>query len=220
MAQTAEKTFQTCRRLEIDVLRMHRIEIGPGDLLAPALLINGQGKHDWHACQAGGALHRPRPRKKGGYTPGKVEGCWFPGQYTRRSGTVAVVCGPFNPLQHGVGGAEWGGDAVRLERLSPPAKQKETVENGLGPGHPPPPGGGSGGVLPCCTRHTPSTATKARGAIWAVMWRADPCERGQRKEVLGINGSPGRGRGTSAIASTSHGLTPDKNSKSQNHASY
>ena len=106
--------------------------------MALALLINGQGKHDWHACQAGGALHRPRPRKKGGYTPRKVEGCWFLGQYTRRSGTVAVVCGPFNPLQHGVGGVEWGGDAVRSAPPPPPAKQKETVENGHGPGTPPP----------------------------------------------------------------------------------
>ena len=49
---------------------------------------------------------------------------------------------------------------------------------------PPPLGGGSGGVLPCCTRHAPSTATKARGAIRAVMWRTDPRERGQCKEVL------------------------------------
>ena len=124
------------------------------------------------------------PERKGGYTKGKAEGCGVPGRYTRRSGTVAVVCRPFNPLQHGVWGVEWGGDAVYSEcPPPPPAKQKETIQNGHGPDTPPP-GGGSGGVLPCCTRHAPSTATKARGAIWAVMWRTDPWEKGQCKEVL------------------------------------
>ena len=54
--------------------------------------------------------------KEKGLRTGKSGTQRVPDQHIRRSGTVAVVCGPFTQLQHGVGGVEWGGDVVQSER--------------------------------------------------------------------------------------------------------
>ena len=67
---------------------------------------------------------------------------------------------------------------------SPRVKANGKLSRTSRPWHPHPQGWGSGVVLPCCTRHAPSIATKTRGAFWAVTWSADPWERGQRKELL------------------------------------
>ena len=54
--ETVEKTNQTCRRLENDVLRMHLVKTGPGDLLAVALLVTDKGKEGWSACRSKGEI--------------------------------------------------------------------------------------------------------------------------------------------------------------------
>ena len=87
------------------------------------------------------------------------------------------------------------GTCVKRKRqiITPPPpgrKPRKQFEYGHGSGTPPPPGRGSGGVLPCGTRHAPSTATKAGGTIGVVTWRTDPRERGQCNE--GLIGKEGR----------------------------
>ena len=86
------------------------------------------------------------------------------------------------------------GTCVKRKRqiITPPPRQKtkETIRIRTWLWHPPPPGRGSGGVLPCGTRHAPSTATKAGGTIGVVTWRTDPRERGQCNE--GLIGKEGR----------------------------
>ena len=52
--ETVEKTNQTCRRLENDVLRMHLVKAGPADLLALALLVTDKGKEGWSVCHSKG----------------------------------------------------------------------------------------------------------------------------------------------------------------------
>ena len=74
-----------------------------------------------HRKRGGGAPFTYRdPESKGVTHQGKWKAAGVPDRHTRRSGTVAVVCGPFTRLQHGVGGVEWGGDA----RPSQPTEQK------------------------------------------------------------------------------------------------
>ena len=75
-----------------------------------------------HGTRKKGGVHPSltvTPKEKG-CTPGKVEGRGVPHRHTRRRGTVAVGCGPFTQLQHGVGGVEWARNVVRSE-LAPPA---------------------------------------------------------------------------------------------------
>ena len=64
----------------------------------------------------------PSPPSRVSVMPLSSEGSGVADRHTRRGATIAVVCGPFTWLQHGVGGVEWGGDMVKSER-TPPAGQ-------------------------------------------------------------------------------------------------
>ena len=77
------------------------------------------------------------------------------------------------------------GTRVKPKReITPPPAENQGNNSNMDMALAPPPCGGSEGVLLCCARHAPSTATKARGTIRVVTWRTDPRERGQCKEVL------------------------------------
>ena len=49
-----KRQIQISRRFENDVLRMHPVKIGLGDLLAPALLITDKSKYGWPVCKSKG----------------------------------------------------------------------------------------------------------------------------------------------------------------------